>query len=312
MYISVIYNTIWPCLEKLIAAQEYGRGWELIETALNEFPEHTVELLALAYKTSQKMPDKSRYALYQSRYFDFAIQPDDKVLDMGSGHIPFPLATHLADISITDHLVGRAGVPFKYVEGKPVYECSIEQTPFKDKEFDFVYCSHVLEHVHDPEAACRELMRIGKRGYIECPSRGKDTFFASARESNHLWAVECLNGELIFTEYSSNDIEGVGNTILLDMNCNPQTLREKAVAALDVIKAASLNTMLLWEKSFSFTVRRQQAWPPNIHGPHRVLDACEVPEELKSPSGSSVYVSVRDTIRKVRSQLAAFIAPGDA
>ena len=73
---------------------------------------------------------------------------------MGSGHIPFPLATHLADISVTDGNVGRAGIPFKYVADLPVFECSVETTPFNDKEFDFVYCSHVLEHSSDPRRAC--------------------------------------------------------------------------------------------------------------------------------------------------------------
>jgi len=36
--------------------------------------------------------------------------------------------------------------------------------PFPDKSFDFVYCAHVLEHVDDPIRACREIMRVGKRG----------------------------------------------------------------------------------------------------------------------------------------------------
>ena len=83
---------------------------------------------------------------YQARIFDFGIQPDHKVLDMGSGHIPFSLATHLADISTKDGSIGRGGASFKLMEGKPVYECAVENTPFADKEFDFVYC-WVLWHV---------------------------------------------------------------------------------------------------------------------------------------------------------------------
>lgn len=60
---------------------------------------------------------------------------------------------------------------------------------FRDKEFDFVYCSHVLEHVRDPAKACAELMRIGKRGFIETPTRGKDLWLGTAAVSNHRWAV---------------------------------------------------------------------------------------------------------------------------
>ena len=217
--------------------RDFSQIANLLDTAIARYPERSVDLLALAYTLSQEMPDQTRYNLYQRRFFDFSIKDTDKVLDIGSGHLPFPLATHLADISIDNAYIGRAGAPFKYVDGKPVYECNIEHTPFEDKEFDFVYCSHVLEHVQNPEAACQELMRIGKRGYIECPSKGKDTFFATAKISNHLWSVECLNGELIFTEYTQEDISGIGTSILLDMNCNPQTIREKAIAGLELREA---------------------------------------------------------------------------
>lgn len=298
-------------IEPLIETGKYTQMWALLDTALRAFPDNTVELFALSYTVSQMLPDKSRYAQYQSRYFDFGIKPDSKVLDMGSGHIPFPLATHLADISTTDHTVGRAGEPFKSVDGKPVYECSVEATPFKDREFDFVYCSHVLEHVHNPEAACRELMRIGKRGYIECPTRGKDVFFATAKVSNHLWAVECLNGELIFTEYSPSDALGVGCDILLDMNCNPQTLREKAVAGLDVIKAASLNTMLLWEESFAFSVHRQQEWPQNVYGPKPPFDVSEIRIDLKNLQKLTVHSPLYGVINKIRSKLARLLLHGE-
>lgn len=279
------------------------------DAVLEKFPERSVECLALAYEVLQKLPDKSRYAQYQSKYFDFAIKPGDKVLDMGSGHIPFPLATHLADISTTDNMAGRAGVPFKFVGDKPVYECNVENTPFADKEFDFVYCSHVLEHAHDPEAACRELMRIAKRGYIECPTRGKDTFFATAKASNHLWAVECINGELIFTEYSKSDTLGVDCSILLDMNCNPQTQREKAVAMLDVIRAASLNTMLLWEGTFAFSVRKLQMWPQHVYSPNLTADVAVFREDLENLQKLDTSFSLAEGIRKIRFTLARFMAP---
>jgi SAM-dependent methyltransferase len=41
--------------------------------------------------------------------------------------------------------------------------------PFEDGEFDYVICSHVLEHVPDVAAFCAELFRVGKRGYLEYP-----------------------------------------------------------------------------------------------------------------------------------------------
>ena len=57
----------------------------------------------------------------------------------------------LADIALTDDAVGRAGVPFRHVDGKPVYECSVESTPFSDNEFDLVYISQEIAYVDGPE-----------------------------------------------------------------------------------------------------------------------------------------------------------------
>lgn len=122
--------------------------------------------------------------------------------------------------------------------------------PFADKEFDFVYCSHVLEHTHNPEKACKELMRIAKRGYIETPTRGKDLFLHTGKVSNHIYFVENIDGTLIFTEYTPEELQGLDNDILLQMHVNPQTQREKAFSALIYLKSHLINTMLYWEHEF--------------------------------------------------------------
>ena len=49
--------------------------------------------------------------------------------------------------------------------------CAKEPFPFRDKELDFVVCSHTLEDIRDPLWVCSEIIRIGKAGYIEVPSR---------------------------------------------------------------------------------------------------------------------------------------------
>ena len=121
----------------------------------------------------------------------------------------------------------------------------------------------MLELVDDPEAACRELMRIGKRGYIETPTRAKDIFFATAKISHHKWAVSQENGALIFTEYTHSDLEGLGTNLILDMNCTPRNKREKALAALEYVKPDQLNVMFMWEDSFEFCVRTITSTPAN-------------------------------------------------
>jgi SAM-dependent methyltransferase len=90
-----------------------------------------------------------------------------RVLDVGSGHRPHEDATHLVDLLPEDNT--ERGKPMKHV-GLPLIVATVESLPFKDKTFDYVYASHVLEHTHRPEAACKELMRIARAGYIETPS----------------------------------------------------------------------------------------------------------------------------------------------
>lgn len=238
---------------------QFQQTLEAIAEVTLRFPKDAQPFLEMAYDIIQIHPDQSRYNQYQSRVFEFPIVPGDKVLDIGSGHIPFPLATHLADISIEDSSIGRANVPFKHVDGKPVYECSVEQTPFSDKEFDFVYCSHVLEHVHSPTNACRELMRIAKRGYIETPTKGKDIFLHMAEISNHTQCVELIGDVLTFTPYQPWEMQGLGHSLLLDMHCTPQTPREKAFSALLNLFPRAINTMILWEDSFDFDDRSASA-----------------------------------------------------
>lgn len=242
-------------------AAEYPDSFDAYEQLIYAYPQVQIELLAEIYDMYHPLESQSRYQLYQSRFFEFGVKSSDKVLDIGSGHLPFPFATHLADLSLEDGKVGRAGVPFKHVDGKPVYECSIEDMPFADKEFDFVYCSHVLEHVNNPEQACSEIMRVGRRGFIEAPAPGKDLWLNSAQISNHRWGIELKGNTLIFREYTPEEIVGFNCGILMDMNCAPQTPREKVFAALLNLRADLVNTMLYWEEGFQVEVHRIGADP---------------------------------------------------
>ena len=242
----------------LFESGKFLDAFDVYEQLVVAHPEHSIELLAELYDLYQALPNREdRYTLYQARLLNFGIDPSDKVLDVGSGNIPFPLATHLADLSPDDDHYGRAGAPLKRIDGKPLYVCDIENLNcFADKEFDFVYCSHVLEHVRNPERACSELSRIGKRGYIETPTRGKDLWLNTAKISNHLWSVESYQSKLVFTEYRPEETEGLQNDLLMKMHVRPETPREKALTSLLYLKADLVNTMLLWEDKLECEVRR--------------------------------------------------------
>lgn len=169
----------------------------------------TQNLLSLDIQTLSKGRgiENDRYS-YQKEYIDFAINKEDKVLDIGSGGYPFPLATHLADFYEGD-TTHRYELLKK--DARPFTNCNVEQTPFADKEFDFVYCSHVLEHVEDPARACQELMRIGKRGYIETPSKISDVMFNFTKIPNHhKWHTQILNNTLIFLEWKDRERRDLG------------------------------------------------------------------------------------------------------
>lgn len=282
-------------IDQLTAKQQYLDALDVYEQLYRQYPKEATQILAMAYDTIYLFlrEKKSRYWMYQARYFDFQIQPRDRVLDIGSGHMPFPFATHLADYAIEDANYGRAGAEFKKVEGKPVYACSVENMPFANKEFDFVYCSHVLEHAENPERACRELMRIAKRGYIETPTKGKDIFFDSARVSNHRWFVDVFDRRLVFTEYCPEEIKGLECDVLGRMVYDPKTEYEKAFYALHFLKADLLNAMSYWEDDFEYEVRRLSGLSGGTRSKQTIVQKQSDPKrEETSPDPTFSFVMI--------------------
>ena len=84
-----------------------------------------------------------------------------KILDIGCGYSAHKKASVIADVhDFSDFYKEKK---FIRIEGKNL--------PFKDKEFDFVIASHVIEHVKDFEFFIKELERISSKGYVELPSR---------------------------------------------------------------------------------------------------------------------------------------------
>lgn len=97
------------------------------------------------------------------------VPKDALVLEVGSGGKPYPRADVLLDAY--ENTRERNWEPLK--ADRPTVLGFVEQLPFRDKKFDFVIASHVLEHSADPEQFIAELQRVAKAGYIEVP----DAFF---------------------------------------------------------------------------------------------------------------------------------------
>jgi SAM-dependent methyltransferase len=159
-------------------------------------------------------PETDRFS-YQQKYIDFPIKDGDRVLDIGSGAYPFPLATHLTDL-FEGETTHRAEPLVR--DHREFSLCNIEALPYGDKEFDFVYCSHVMEHVPDPAKACEEIMRVGKRGYIETPTRTSDIMFNFiALKNHHRWHIVLAQNTLIFCEWADKERRDTGCTDLFKM-----------------------------------------------------------------------------------------------
>jgi len=99
-----------------------------------------------------------------------------KILDIGCGYSANEFADVIADVKdLTSHYKDRKFV--RITENK---------LPFKDKEFDFVIASHVIEHVENFEFFIKELERISEKGYIELPTRFADNLIFENKK-DHIW-----------------------------------------------------------------------------------------------------------------------------
>jgi len=123
---------------------------------------------------------------------DLNIKRSYRVLDVGGGHAPHPRANVVVDKYDDDNthrcgdLVVRKNQTFIKADG--------ESLPFKDKEFDYVICKHVLEHVDDPVKFLKELSRVGKMGYLETPALIGE--FLHPKES-HKWILLEIENQVV-------------------------------------------------------------------------------------------------------------------
>jgi len=125
-----------------------------------------------------------------------------KVLDVGSGHNPHKRANVLVDRFILNNFE-RSGQKIDMPEDKLLIQADGAALPFPSKIFDFVICSHVVEHIpiDELEAFCEELSRVAKAGYIETPSKWAEKL---RHAPNHRWFVSSKNNVLIFEPISDD------------------------------------------------------------------------------------------------------------
>ena len=114
-----------------------------------------------------------------------------KILDIGCGYTAHKKATVICDVQDLS----------KFYEDKRFIKLNSNNLPFKDKEFDFVIASHVIEHVEDVNIFISELERISSKGYIELPTILEDNLVFE-NKNDHLWHMEFndIDNELIISK----------------------------------------------------------------------------------------------------------------
>lgn len=98
----------------------------------------------------------------------------DKVLEIGPGATPYHRSDAFLELQFDtceEKKQQRGGGERDADFGqRPVYYYEGDRFPFADKQFDYVICSHVIEHVPDPARFLSEVFRVGGgRGYLEYP-----------------------------------------------------------------------------------------------------------------------------------------------
>ncbi len=102
-----------------------------------------------------------------------SIKKTDKVLEVGPGNTPFYRSDVLLEKIFEDEneaFMQAGGTQKKDLKKEIVYYKE-DTFPFKNEEFDYVICSHVLEHIPTAQIPLfvSELNRVAKNGYIEVP-----------------------------------------------------------------------------------------------------------------------------------------------
>ena len=182
-----------------------------------------------------------------------------RVLDIGAGHNPFYGVTHVVEIDLTEGRQ-RGGKKLLIPKLSKLIVGNIEGLPFLNGTFDFVYASHVIEHVRSPCLACREIIRVGEAGYIETPSpfleQGLALHATEATENSfHKWFVFTLNGNLLVFEPKNL------KTVSEFCSCSDGQFMKEFYECVEFAEAQhcfrrkAKSTIFFWKSSFHVEVR---------------------------------------------------------
>ena len=153
------------------------------------------------------------------------------ILDIGCNQDAVPYAQTVAD-----------NVDFsKFYSDKKFILVKSKELPFKDKQFDFVYASHVIEHVEDVSFFIKEIQRISQKGYIELPSLLEDNIVLSHNSLyDHKWI------------FKYNDVEKTLQIEKKKQLIEPFITHGVLFSSLRKNFRSSLVLELMWEEKINF------------------------------------------------------------
>lgn len=157
--------------------------------------------------TLQRLPirksELDRFKSGKQKYCQIANQLKDHsplCLDIACGAQPFPKADVLCDLNIKP--VKDRSMKKLVTNGKPFVLCSCYNLPFKDNIFDFVTSYYLLEHIAYPGLFLKELKRISKHIFIQCPTWFNELLYG---EEVHNWIVLKHNNKLYLRSSKRKD-----------------------------------------------------------------------------------------------------------
>ena len=154
------------------------------------------------------------------------------ILDIGCGYNANKFANVICDVQDLSN----------YYQNKKFTKLIEKKLPFKNKEFDFVVASHVMEHVEDVEFFIKELERVSKQGYIELPTMLEDNLVFENKK-DHLWHM---------------DFDDVENKILISKKVQyfEPILTVASIKRLNEIFRKSLVLELLWKNKIDYKINK--------------------------------------------------------
>ena len=168
------------------------------------------------------------------KYIDNLLQNNTtwNILDIGCGYNASKFAKVICDVQdLSNHY-----------QDKKFIRLTEKKLPFKDKEFDFVIASHVMEHVEDIDFFIKELERVSKKGYIELPTMLEDNLVFENKK-DHLWHM---------------DFDDVENKLLISKKIQyfEAVLTVSTIKKLNEVFRTSLVLELIWEDSINYIVNQ--------------------------------------------------------